>query len=567
MRLRTKESLLISLIGGAAAIMLLAISSHSIEVNADSFAYVRLARSLASGVSIFDHKFARIPSLFPDLVILTPIAKAGDFTTRYIYSVYGLASIFLLIMTSSEYVFRCGLSQSPRRLNSCLLVTICMIALARYSPIYREAVGIYMTPVHHGGNVFNTILFGVLCLRSFRVSERRSRRVHIALLGTVCVVGVFSNSLFLITAILPYLLIIYFKVFTRRFRAQTIKLNRYFFAFCALYVTAISILVMASRSWLFLLQCNPALNIDMARTLSLVQSYLYKYPNTLSALFASVLCLVLLWRTRVSDSIRRSSIDSRESSSRSEYMSIGVSYLLLSSVSWLLYIPLLSNSDYIEKRYMLIGILWLPIAIVLLARTLVRMRSCIQLQTTTYCIFVWALLVGFVMTKEGIPKILRSLDGGFVAERVNTYQHAARALEKNNLHYGFSLFWDVELDILKDGSLALMPVLQNGLPDLWTYSHVIFENLLSRIENEKGPIFFFSSSGQIPKGITDSWGIPSRIIQGVNEVSLTTQAGKDFTIYVYEDLSSVRGILGLMRKKLLDFQQVCDRGSRDFWER
>lgn len=197
-------SLIFCLVCVSAGIVLATLASGNVILTTDSSAPISQLLLLDQGRvgSLLELRLARIPSFFPDLLGLWILIKLGGSAAPIglLQAKYAIVFSSLLVGLQAWIIARgTGLRRWPALLCS-LSGTL---FLFHVSPLYREAIGLTLSPVHHGGNLVNTmIMIGLLA----EISNGRPLREHWrewCLLILLAGVGTLSNNLFLFTAVVP----------------------------------------------------------------------------------------------------------------------------------------------------------------------------------------------------------------------------------------------------------------------------------------------------------------------------------------------------------------------------
>jgi hypothetical protein len=146
--------------------------------------------------------WARIPSLVPDYAIAATADQLGGRVeekmrlSRLLQAGLGIGSVVLLL--------RVGLWKRSR--PWILLPLACYGSLLLLSPGFRQLALMATLPVNHGGNWITTSAFLALVLQAPASGRRRHTFFQVAV-GSLALLATFSNRLFLLTAVLPLLLI------------------------------------------------------------------------------------------------------------------------------------------------------------------------------------------------------------------------------------------------------------------------------------------------------------------------------------------------------------------------
>ena len=145
--------------------------------------------------------FSRLPSLFPDIL-------SAAFIQNLFHPVLSLKSLRSLLVLNILLIFTSITIFSyilTRKWSNSLAVTL--ISLFLLYKLLPSSLYIYI-PIHHGGNVINTLiafsLFSSLTL-ALICARRASGAITFGLLIPFLLIGAISNRLFLFSAVLPIL--------------------------------------------------------------------------------------------------------------------------------------------------------------------------------------------------------------------------------------------------------------------------------------------------------------------------------------------------------------------------
>ena len=145
--------------------------------------------------------FSRLPSLFPDLIVasfidnfLQPLLSQDALVS---FLVLNVSIIFLIVFSYVLVVLR--------QTTVSVLVTLSSLTFLHKALPFTNFIYI---PIHHGGNVFNTLAALTLHLNACRLILSKRYQLAFAnagILYILCFVSTFSNKLFIFSALLPIL--------------------------------------------------------------------------------------------------------------------------------------------------------------------------------------------------------------------------------------------------------------------------------------------------------------------------------------------------------------------------
>tara|TARA_B100000700_G_scaffold285831_1_gene340164 strand:+ start:2084 stop:4147 length:2064 start_codon:yes stop_codon:yes gene_type:complete len=264
--------------------------NSNIFFHTDSFAPIQEIISLINfdDVGIGDLHLARIPSLVPDLTIVYLLVKLfGQNNFFLIQSAYALISIFLFFIITTSILHIINKSLFNLTISS-LIVVIPNLILIKFSSIFREVLGYFLTPLHQGGNIIVTTFFILLLLvdKELVQSEKNnyfsySRRFLYLFMTIVAALAIISNKLFIFTIILPLIVI---KSLDKIIEITKYKQSRYFMVKLFIYF-------LVSLFMFFLFSNLIGINIYSTFTLSL---FIFKVLTFIAFLFLIFLLIYYL---------------------------------------------------------------------------------------------------------------------------------------------------------------------------------------------------------------------------------------------------------------------------------
>ena len=189
----------------------------SIPLNADALAPFEEAKSLISTphTNLFTIHVSRIASIFPDLtinVLLQRIKPKAGFLE--IFSLYAWCTSFLFLLLTTLLINEIKKGEEAVTADA-IKTSLITIGLLNISYQFNIAYSHLMTPVHHGGNILNTLLLLTLSLKILRNPNRAITSVFFIGLTALATM---SNKISIFTAIIPIciLYIVYLKGRPRR---------------------------------------------------------------------------------------------------------------------------------------------------------------------------------------------------------------------------------------------------------------------------------------------------------------------------------------------------------------
>ena len=532
-----------------------------IQIDADSFAGITLARSLESIGDIRSAKFARIPSLFPDLLLISFIPRYVHSLGVYFWFAAGMAT--LLLASGVEFIF-IATGKRISRIDCLGLTTLVTLLFVRYSPFYRQALGILLSPVYHGGNVILTILCGLLYISLKTECRSSSRRAWAAFLVALIAMGIISNRLFIFTCLMPLGLA---ELLDRINRTGGKRLKEPRFYSRRLRLIGFSIVFSVFLTYLAFnyleIQCAPKVDWNPIWTITSSIDFIWRHP---SLLLSSVSSLLLLHpkSSRELGIFFRSEIP-RDSVSGCNIFLSGMSFLSFSSASWTGYIFLLGESDMFQPRYVIIGILLIPLLLASLAsHVLARIPPFPVKDWIPRLIYITG-VSSILLANKTFANFSPVLSNGFAHGSIRKHATPAKFMKEEKAKVIFSSFWDVEVGIYLENRTIILPIGGDGRPDLWAHGKSLFRNAILKLEATDDPIYFYVSNSSRPREVIQAWGTPDKV--DMSTAASLDHARSEFLILKYIEPLKRQKIIRHLRQRLDTYSQDCNRGSALFAER
>jgi len=533
---------------------------HGIQVNADSFAGITLAQSISTVGGIGSAEFARIPSFLPDLLFIGFIPREVSVLDIYRMYAIGMGTVFLA--SGAEFIY-ISTDKALGRINCLGLAAFTALLFARYSPFYRQSLGILLSPVHHGGNILMTTLSGLLYLRLQSAESNKSKSL-IGFIFTVTVIaGISSNRLFLFTSLIPLALtaLICAKDVDGRngWGITTLKENRHK---VLLFVLLATLSLFATHLvYVYLeIQCSPDVDLNPVWTIASSLNFMWKHPSLYGAYLSSFLLVYPNSRRRIA--IFLEWIAQRGSLISQDLLLAGMTFLSLVSASWVSYLFILGEQEVFQPRYIISGILLLPFLLLLALSPIIitvvptRLRAFALPFTAFLGIAILSNLNGIFSRRQFV------FSDNSTSEWIGKHREPSQQLRNEKAGMIFAPFWDVEVGIYLDRHVTILPVGGDGLPDIWAHGRSLFTKAIKKMETNKNPIFYYSSSSSLPSGLITAWGIPDEAKKTKDGAT-----GQEYLILKYTEEAKRRRILSGLSHKLRTYSQNCNRQSALFMER
>jgi hypothetical protein len=462
-----------------AGIVLATWNESAVVLNTDSSAPITQLLLLAQGRvgSLQELRLARIPSFFPDLLILQAGIQgmAGRVAIDALQAGYAIVMASLLMGVQGALI---GLTTRLSRWWTWLFTVLGTFVLVQVSPLYRDAVGLTLTPVHHGGNVINTLLALVLLTVIVKsVSTLRSRIAASALVALV-LVGTLANVLLLFTAVAPVGIALALVLLRssrwsggadRSGHVPSWLRTRGRIVLVSLLVAALLGMI-AARA--FNLQCTLSLSAFPASNL------LAEYRGSPVVLLATSLGLILLLRAVTSHRRTRQAVVVGVASADPAKgpVALAVALSALSPYAYTWFLPDTPRRYFLSLPFLLLVMIamlasaatagqWRGSAPASLLATARRIRF-----LGAFTAILLALPIAFAMLK---------LSSSALADRFQLrYDPGDRVMLERlvslGYHRGLSDFWGAHLTVISRGGVEVQPIDKDGEPDLWAHNREAF---------------------------------------------------------------------------------------------
>jgi hypothetical protein len=560
----------------AGGYLLSSIAVDSTIFNADSAAPYYQAKLITSGIAT-DPKalsFARIPSIFPDLgtlIALTNADKSAAF--HIIFARYSWIIATTFIFLQAEFT-RLTLSGSISRANSIAITIAITTALANSFPLFKETIGILVTPLHHGGNIIATYLLGCILVWDPEKNDTRKLKEFSAkpfLAALTISVGIASNKLLIMTGIAPAaisaglasLLTIKKKplVFYRSAIVNRHKVIILLFVACLAGLAAPSLINT---------QCSLPIVIRPLETYK--QFFEIVFRNSAYALLGAISTILLaifsgFSLANKSRNTTQAKTMQQVTTSIHKRLFLGSTFLFLSTLSPLAYLWLLGDAKDLPIRYFIITGAGISLPLIVIASKSIQQleslakRAGITAQSSLICLFLTLLLL---FQNFSSAKNLKNIEEIYASEFLSRSKHQAEIVDKLQslkLTTGLSDFWGTELEQISGlrpsgaTQITIEPILNSGKPDLWAYS---IHQFLKPNHEVKEYNFVVSTDPEFERSAKDSYGEPTSIVNA-------TKKGEK--ILIYSDSNQVKNISNILESKLANFKRQCNRKNQDFTER
>jgi hypothetical protein len=519
---------------------------YSIPVNSDSYAPIQQAQTLIQGhaTNLLSVHVARIPSLFPDLIILSGIRLLFPLRGGLeLLSVYAWAYSTLFLFFSAYFVKE---AIAPRKMHLLepLSISLIIISLLAISPTARDAYGHMLTPVHHGGNILNTIAALALTLKL--IKNPGSKGLLVLLCGLV-IASVASNKLFLFTALIPTTCLL----LTRKFD------NRILGVLTLMTVTGWGLGSSLNA------QCAPEIELNIITSIEVIKKYWFSYGPVIFASLFSLISIGIIYLLRLK---RTKSSLTLSPSLEDAFLAFSISCL-----TFYIYIFLLSGGGVVTIRYALIFFSSIPIFISLLFHSITKSQKSYWLICLVGFLGAAIYRPGYVArkTKRVKEKPIHEMVISRNLKPTSKLDTTIKFLQSKNLEssLGFSDYWGAGMALESNSKLPIYPIHSPGEPDFWSLSP---ETLIKAINPRQERFFIISSNRDFLEKIKKNIGNPleqwdfNKKKKVYEPLTAMSHATSDIThLLIYRDNATLQR----MAEHAGLFQRNCDTSSPSYRER
>lgn len=515
-----------------AAVALAFLVADALPFNTDTNAPITQLRLLRDGAvdGLQQLRLARIPSFVPDLLLLRGLlsVEGPGQAVALIQARFTLVMALLLLALETRLVM---LASGLGRWAALAVVMAISGLLIPISPLYREAMGLALSPVHHGGNLVLSLAVAAL-LAGIDPEQPRRRALAVWLLILVLVVfGTASNLLFVATAVIPLAVVLLWRP-----RVAATLPGGLLVALLSLAAAAL-----AGRAGIRGLNLQCAVDAGVVFQPEPLWSLIKVLPLLWLSVLLAVGLLVQVARGRAG---------------------VAAAMVALIALSPLAYSPFFHE---IPVRYLLASVVPLGILLPALLAPLWRGPAAPPRPRVAgpglgpQWLSGGVALLLLLLTLAGPPA--RGLQATLLDRASGDQKRLIERLVASGHRYGLSGFWGTQLGPLSGGRLELQPVDDEGQPDLWAFNGEAF----LRPDGRRGggwsslqasalkPYSFVIVDGREDASPTREEALRA---YGPAAATLGCRAGgeDDFCVLLYDDPEPLRRMLAA---KLQRFSPVC----------
>ena len=511
---------------------------NSLPINADALAPFEEAKSLLNNPNthLFNIHVSRIASIFPDLtitVLLQLIRPQAGFLEIFSLYAWCSSSLFLLLatgLTHSINIKENTLTAISIRIS---LVTIILLNISKkFNIIYAHLI----TPVHHGGNILNTLLLLTLAIHTIKSKNKKVIMLGMSLLT---VLATMSNKISIFTAVIPSVII--FITFLK-------KSQKWNYSISLSLATAAGVFI-GSR---FNEQCaTPQFNL--LGTLSALIQYFQASWLTSASVILSIVSIA--YATGFNQSRSDLPIQTRA----------GLIAISLSSLAYLIYLPMLTSSGEAPVRYICIAYALITVFIVFYLN---RIRDHRQLIALSSILIIT--LISF--QKTGAPNIVmtefKSLNEALKdrSERVLPFKNdAAKFINKMEYdsYLGLGDYWVSGATLATNSRIHVIPIHYTGFPDFWGATPQDVRLQIKSLDKEK--TYLLTEDDEFKQNFEEEFG-PAVKTWNYNKTE------RAFTLEPIQTSQRIQiytnpSIYKRVKKHSIDFKRQCNPSLPNYSER
>ena len=472
----------------------------SIPLNADALAPFEEAKSLISTphTHLFNIHVSRIASIFPDLtinVLLQRMRPKAGFLE--IFSLYAWWTSFLFLLLTTLLINEIKKGEQTLTADA-IKTSLITVGLLNISYQFNIAYSHFMTPVHHGGNILNTLLLLTLSLKILRKPNKAITNV---LFVGLTALATMSNKISIFTAILPIFILYIFYLKGRSRRNQIIGL-------------ILGVLAGVVIDGFFNKQCaSPEFNLW--GTFSALQQYFQlSWITSASALLATAsLFYVHRDRSTTPDLPLQTSA--------------GLTAVSLSSLSYFIYLPMLTSSGEAPLRYICIAYALIVVFFVVYINQINK-----KLSATILILLIVATAITF--QSEDRPELYmdthQSLKQSLLerSERIEpAWNDAAKFIQTMGYssYLGLGDYWMTGATLATNSKLQLIPIHRSGSPDFWGATPEDIRQQIKPLSRDN--VYLLSDNETFNRKFEELYGMPKIAWQYDRENRRFIQQGDD----------------------------------------
>ena len=510
----------------------------ALPINADSLAPFEEAKSLISNpdTHLFNIHVSRIASIFPDLtttILLQQIHPQAGFLEIFSHYAWFCSSLFLLLATVLTHTIN---SKQNTLTAVSIKISLATIILLNISLQFNIVYAHLITPVHHGGNILNTILILILSINTIK---SQNKNIMILGMSLLTVLATMSNKISIFSAVIPSIII--FITFLKRSQKRNYSIS-------LILATAAGVFI-GSR---FNEQCaTPQFN--HLGTLSALSQYFQASWITSASAILSIVSIIYAIKSH------QSSLDLPIQTKA------GLITISLSSLSYFVYLPMLTSSGEAPIRYICIAYALIPVFFVIYLNRIKNHQQSIALST-----MLVITLVSFQGTGRHNINItkLQSLKDTLIqrSERILPFKNdAAKFINEMgyNAYLGLGNYWISGATLATNSKIHVIPIHYTGFPDFWGATPQDVRLQIESLDQEK--TYLLTEDDEFKQNFEEEFG-PAVKTWNYNKTE------RAFTLEPIQTSQRIQiytnpSIFKRVRKHSIDFKRQCNPSLPNYSER
>ena len=502
---------------------------HSLPINADSLAPFEEAQSLIRNpdTHLFNIHVSRIASIFPDLTInafLQLIRPRAGFLE--IFSLYAWCSSTLFFLLATLLVNEIGPKKHPLTADS-IRISLITIILLNVSHEFNIIYAHLITPVHHGGNILNTLLLLTLAIRSIKTPEFKP---IIFCMGIFTCLATLSNKISIFTAVLPSI-VIYFTYLKGKQRQKYLLV---------LGIATLAGIIIGNQ---FNEQCaTPEFNLS--GTLSALRQYFQiSWIPSISVILSIV---SIFYTVKATKTLSNWPIPTRA----------GLLAVSISSLSYFLYLPMLTSSGEAPLRYICIAYALITVLILFYIKKAGSNKPPIILS-----LLIIGTLISFQTPDR--PKINIANHQSLTQDLLDRSEHidpfkneAARFVHEMGYdnYLGLGDYWMSGATLSTNSKIYIVPIHYTGVPDFWGATPQDIKRKIKTLDKKKS--YLLTENDTFKKQFEKNYGpaVTTWNYDEMNNQFTKEPVNTTHRLQVYDNPK----IYNRVRKSAKKFKRQCD---------
>ena len=454
---------------------------NSLPINADSLAPFEEAKSLLDNPNthLFNIHVSRIASIFPDLtitVLLQLIRPQAGFLEIFSQYAWCSSSLFLLLATILTHSINPKQNTLTAISIKISLVTIILLNISKkFNIVYAHLI----TPVHHGGNILNTLLLLTLAIHTIK---SQNKKLIILGMSLLTVLATMSNKISIFTAVIPSIII--FITFLKRSQWRNYSTS-------LILATAAGVLIGSQ----FNEQCaTPQFNL--LGTLSAFSQYFQASWITSASAILSIVSIIYAIRFNQSSSALL--IQTRA----------GLIAISLSSLTYLIYLPMLTSSGEAPLRYICVAYALIVVFFAYYYNVILNNQPTLKIS-----LIMVAALISFQSSGKHFVNIAshQSLTHELLkrSQRIEPFKNDAAYFVKKmgyGSYLGLGDYWTSGATLASNSEIHVVAIHYTGYPDFWGATPQDVQQQIKLLDNKNS--YLLTENDEFKTNFEKNFGLP-----------------------------------------------------------